>query len=151
MRSWRPTAAAALMVAAATACAGVRRRARQARAMTNCMLSHQAVPGLRSVASASSPPARRISPAGACSAWPSPKGVQGSAAQALEFVGVDFEREAQPPGGLQNPAGLGQIEGAHLAEDVYKWQRTPAGLLPPPALQPGEHLTADSIYVIIGA
>ena len=58
-------AAAALIVAAAIACAGVRRKNRQAKASENCRFSHQAVPGLRSVARASMPPAsaRSITPA----------------------------------------------------------------------------------------
>ncbi len=79
MLSARPIAAAALIVAAAMAWAGVRRRKRQARAITNCMLSHQAVPGLRSLAIASRPPACKMARAGVYCVSARPNGVQGSA------------------------------------------------------------------------
>src|SRR3972149_1365221 len=117
MRSWRRTATAALMVAAATACAGVRRKARQARAMTNCMLSHQAVPGVGSVARASARGARAPPP-------PAPP------------------RRRRPPTPPPPPP---------RPPPPPPPPPPPAGPVPPPALQPGEHLTADSIHVIIGA
>src|SRR5512136_3410567 len=77
IRLARRMAWAALMVAAAMAWAGVSFRVRQARAMTNCMDSHQAVPGLQSVARASRPSAARIFWAGVYLSSARPKGVHG--------------------------------------------------------------------------
>src|SRR5574340_1711569 len=72
-------AAAALIVAAAMACAGVKPMYLHASARTNCMDSFQAVPGLQSVASASKPLADSNSLAGVYCASDSPNGVHGRA------------------------------------------------------------------------
>ena len=65
---------------------------------------------------------------------------QGGGSQVVKFIGVDLEREAQAFGFFQDLAGLSQVEGFVLAEDIHK-RRVPAfgGVGLPPLLQNGQH------------
>ncbi len=75
---------------------------------------------------------------------------QGGAAQVVKFVGVDLEREAQAAGGLQDLAGLSQVESLVLAEDIHKGRVFALGGVGlPPLLQDGQHGAGHQVGIAL--
>src|SRR3989304_7947409 len=74
-------------------------------------------------------------------------GSQRRAAQVVELVGVDLERETQVARGLQDAAGLLQAEGSAFTEGVYEGQRPFRGVASPPGAYSGQHRPAQVMRV----
>src|SRR3989337_1914960 len=70
-------------------------------------------------------------------------GSQRRAAQVVELVGVDLERETQVTRGLQDTAGLLQAEGSNFTEGVHEGQRPFRGIVSPPGAYSGQHRCAQ--------
>ena len=71
------------------------------------------------------------------------------AAEVVELVSVDLERESESPRAGQDLTRLVEVERPGLAEDVHERKRQARRVGFPPLLEQGEHCVADNVGVAL--